>query len=287
MDCGQIFNEHRNLLFGIAYRMLGLVMDAEDMVQESYIRWNTVCSDSVDSPKSYLTTMMTRLCIDHLRSAKVQREEYIGPWLPSPIFTDTATPEQTVDQHASISMAFLIMLERLNPVERAVFLLREVFDYDYGAIAEIVDKSEAACRQIMRRARQHVDEKETRYTPDMTVQQKLLEQFLELVVTGNTDDLLGLLTDDVISYSDGGGQVATARKPVIGAPNIARFMIGLTKRATPDMQYILKEVNGQLAVCVCINDRPFSIFMFEYAENNQFSKVYAVVNPDKLKHLYI
>ncbi len=285
MDCTKIFNEHRNLLFGIAYRMLGLVMDAEDMVQESFIRWNTVCTDSVEAPKSYLTTLMTRLCIDHLRSAKVQREEYIGPWLPSPIFTDTATPEHTFDQHASISMAFLIMLERLSPVERAVFLLREVFDYDYGAIAEIVEKSESACRQIMRRARQHLDEKESRYTPDIDVQQKLLEQFLELVMTGNADDLLSLLTDDAISYSDGGGKVATARKPVYGAYNLARFMVGLTKRATSDTSFLLREVNGQMALCVLIDDELFSIFMFEYETNSQFSKVYAVVNPDKLKHL--
>lgn len=285
MNCAQVFAEHRNLLFAIAYRMLGLVMDAEDMVQESFLKWHEVCADSIASPKGYLTTMITRLCIDHLRSARVQREEYIGPWLPSPIFTDTATPEETVEQHASISMAFLIMLERLSPVERAVFLLREVFDYDYATIADIVEKSEASCRQIMRRARQHLDEKEARFAPAIDVQEKLLQQFLDLVTTGQTETLLSLLTDDIVAYSDGGGKVAAARKPIYGAQLVARFMVGLNKWATSDTQITLRQVNRQMALHVSIGGELFSIFMFEFTSVGQLSKIYAVANPDKLQHL--
>ena len=285
MDCVQVFDQHRNLLFAIAYRMLGLVMDAEDMVQESFLRWHTVCADAIVSPKAYLTTLITRLCIDHLRSAKVQREEYIGPWLPTPIFTDTMSPEQTVDQHASISMAFLLMLERLSPVERAVFLLREVFDYDYVTIANIVEKSEAACRQTMRRARQHLDEKEARFAPDMQVQEKLLQQFLQLTMSGDIDSLLNLLAEDVVSMSDGGGQVAAATKPIYGAKSVGRFMLGLSKRATPDMQFSIRQANGQLALYIASDGQPFAIFMFDFSDDGQISKIYGVNNPDKIQHL--
>ena len=202
------FHEHRGLLFSIAYRMLGSSADAEDMVQETFIRWQQTSGVDIRSARAFLVTIISRLCINHLHSARVQREEYFGEWLPEPLVTslmDTDSPELSrID--GSLSMAFLVLLERLNPVERAVFLLREVFDYEYSEIAEILGQSEANCRQILGRARQRVAEMRPRFDPSPQQRERLLHQFLKATSDGNLEGLVALLSSEVVLHSDGGGK---------------------------------------------------------------------------------
>lgn len=289
MNCTEVFNDNRNLLFSIAYRMLGLVMDAEDMVQECFIKWHDACNDDVDSPKSFLATMVTRLCIDYLRSARVKREEYIGPWLPEPISTSDDSPEKQVTQTDHLSTAFMVMLERLSPIERAVFLLREVFDYEYAAIAAIVDKSEANCRQILRRARQHIDEDQARYEPDIAVQQQILDQFVQLTATGDLEGLLALLAEDASIVSDGGGIAVAARRPIVGAESIAKFLIGIYQKQMhryKDPRLEFREFNGQLCVVFLSEGVLQFVMTVAYDTSGKIKNIYSQLNPDKLRHLY-
>ena len=288
MNCTEVFNDHRNLLFSIAYRMLGLVMDAEDMVQECFIKWNDACDDDVDSPKSFLATMVTRLCIDYLRSARVKREEYIGQWLPEPIITDDESPEKQITQTDHLSTAFMVMLERLSPIERAVFLLREVFDYEYAEIATIVDKSEANCRQILSRARQHIDEDQARYEPDLAVQQQILDQFVQLASTGDLEGLIALLSEDIVVVSDGGGKAASARRPIVGAKTVARFFITVSQQQLKlykDPRLEFWHINGQLSIVFLSEDVVHIVMTAAYDATGKIINLYSQLNPDKLRHL--
>ena len=201
------FDQYRGLLFSIAYRMLGSVADAEDMLQETYIKWQEVTDENIRSPRSYLVTILSRLCINHLQSAQVQREEYIGVWLPEPIITDSGNgPFDLIKVDESISMAFLVLLERLTPTERAVFLLREVFEYEYSEIGSIIRQSEVNCRQILKRARQHITALRPRFEIAKSNHDALLESFLKAIGTGELSGLVALLADDVVLRSDGGGK---------------------------------------------------------------------------------
>src|SRR2546427_3555521 len=192
------FDQYRSLLFSVAYRMLGSVADAEDMLQETFIRWQQAADDDIRSPRAFLVTIISRLCINHLQSARVQREEYVGQWLPEPLVTDSGNdPPGIIRVDESLSMAFLILLERLTPVERAVFLLREVFEYEYSEIAAVLGQSEANCRQILRRARQHVSAMRPRFTASARKQSDLVERFLQATVSGDMNALVALLSDDV------------------------------------------------------------------------------------------
>src|SRR5918998_406453 len=198
------FERHRPLLFSIAYRMLGSVADAEDVVQEAYLRWQQAPEAEVLSPRSYLSAVVTRLSIDRLRSARVQREEYVGPWLPEPLVSEgTEDVADSIELDESLSMAFLVLLESLNPVERAVFLLREVFNYDYEEISSIVRKSEANCRQIARRARQSVAAHRPRFERSPEQEERLTQRFVETCMSGDMEGLLELLSEDVTLWSDG------------------------------------------------------------------------------------
>ena len=243
------FNQHRSLLFGIAYRMLGSVMDAEDMVQETFLRWQKASGQAIDSAKAYLTTVITRLCIDHLRSARVQREQYVGPWLPEPIVTDkSADPIALAELSESLAMAFLVLLERLSPMERAVFLLRQVFDYDYEEIGRIVEKTPTNCRQIARRARQHLALEKSRFQATPQQQEQLTQQFMQASNQGDLQGLLDLLADDITLWSDGGGKAIAALKPLHGAQKVARFLRAIQRRANklgavPQVELV--QVNGQ------------------------------------------
>src|SRR6266542_3091075 len=201
------FNRYRSLLFSIAYRMLGSVADAEDMLQEAFIRWQQAPEEEIRSPRAFLVTIISRLCINQLQSARVQREEYVGQWLPEPIVTDPAAdPLAMVRLDESLSMAFLVLLERLTPVERAVFLLREVFEYEYAEIAAALGLSEANCRQIFRRSREHVNATRPRFQASTKKQNDLLNRFLEAVGTADMDGLVALLSKDAVLYADGGGK---------------------------------------------------------------------------------
>src|SRR5213080_3547832 len=204
------FESYRPYLFAIAYRMLGSAMDAEDMVQETYIRYQAASPETIHSLKAYLTTILTRLCMDQLDLARRKREQYVGPWLPEPILTATtseaADPEKHVEMEESISLAFLVLLEQLQPFERAVFLLREVFAYEFAEIATMLDKSEAACRRSFSRARLHLQAHRPRFPASPQIHQQLLSGYFQAVETGETTALMNLLSEDVTLWADGGGK---------------------------------------------------------------------------------
>src|SRR5690349_3528136 len=274
----------RPLLIAIAYRMLGSVMDAEDVVQEAYLRWQEAPDVDVRSPQAYLTTIVTRLSINHLRSARVQRETYIGPWLPEPVVTaPDADPQGAVELAESLSMAFLVLLERLSPVERAVFLLREVFDFEYDEIARIVDKTPANCRQLFTRAKKHVGAPRARFAADSTQAQQLMERFAQAAGRGDLDGLLALLAEDITVWADGGGKAeGAARKPVHGADAVARFTIGAIKKFTPVIRPA--RVNGQPGFVAYHDDKPVAAMVCEIRDG-RIQNMYVVSNPDKLKNV--
>jgi RNA polymerase sigma-70 factor, ECF subfamily len=271
------FNQYRSLLFAIAYRMLGSVTEAEDIVQEAWIRWQSTNS-VVQSPKAFLSSVVTRLCIDHLRSARVKREQYTGTWLPEPLITESV--EDCTELAESLSFAFLMLIECLSPTERAVFLLREVFDYDYEAIAMTVGKSIPNCRQIVRRARQHLVLRRPAITSHN--QDILIEKFLDYWNHGDLKGLIALMVEDVTFWSDGGGKVVAAQKPLFGCLKVARFLVAIRRsRLTPTLISQVVKVNGQSGVVNIVNEKPHSIFSFEFVDD-RIQSIFAVVNPEKL-----
>ena len=286
LDHTTLFQTHRPHLFAIAYRMLGTVMDAEDLVQESYLRWQKLDLLAIETPKAFLTTLITRLCIDYLRSARVQRESYIGPWLPEPILSDRLPGvDEDVARRESISVAFLFLLEQLTPVERAAFLLREVFDYDYGEIANILDKAPANCRQVVSRARRRLSGSQPTWRLDRPVPDKahltVLEQFVNACATTDLPALRSLLQEDVVLWSDGGGKVVAARKPIRGATQVARFWLNLQRSAPDDLAIRQSHVNGRPALLLYDGQRPISVITFAIHEG-QISQFQNILNPDKL-----
>jgi RNA polymerase sigma-70 factor, ECF subfamily len=284
-DDGETFDAYRPLLFSIAYRMLGSVMDAEDIVQEAFLRWQQRDAAMVTSPKSYLTTIVTHLAIDYLRSARVRREQYVGQWLPEPLVTDESMIEaDPVALDESLSLAFLMLLERLTPTERAVFLLHEVFAYPFDEIARIVGKSSANCRQIALRARRHLGTGRPRFVSHRDEQERLTEQFSRAVTSGDLTVLLALLADDVVTYSDGGGKVAAIPRPLSGADRVARFFIGIVGKAPPAFAFHIATVNGQPTLIGELDGRPIGVYALEVAAG-QIRAIRVVINPDKLHSL--
>lgn len=271
------FNEYRPLLFSIAYRMTGSAMEAEDIVQEGWLRYQAVAPDSIRQPKAYLAQVVTRLSLDHLKSARSQREQYIGPWLPEPILTEEGDPDDT------LSMAFMTLLERLNPIERAVFLLREVFDYDYADIATVVEKNEATCRQYFRRAKQHLAQP-PRFRPTYEAHATLLDAFAAVVKHGNLEQLEHLLAVDVEMHSDGGGKAFALRKPLYGVERVGAFFRGLLRHVTPDMRFEIHSINALPAMVIWVNDALFTVMTFEMGDDKVIN-VRSVLNPDKLAYL--
>lgn len=280
MERLEVFNQYRSLLFAIAYRMLGSVTEAEDIVQETWIRWQS--SESiVQSPKAFLSSIVTRLCIDYLRAARVKREQYIGTWLPEPLITEPA--ENCAELAESLSFAFLMLLECLSPTERAIFLLREVFDYDYEEIARTVDKSVPNCRQIVHRARQHLVLRRPAITENSHNKDILIKQFLDCWSHGDLQGLIALMAEDVTFWSDGGGQVIAAQKPLHGCLKVARFLIAIQRsRLTPTVVSQVVKVNGQAGIVNLIDKAIHSTFSFELA-GSRIQSIFAVVNPQKLR----
>ncbi len=277
------FERYRSLLFSIAYRMLGSVADAEDIVQEAYLRWREAPEAEVRSPKSYLSAVVTRLSIDRLRSARVKREEYVGPWLPEPLLSDRAEEgADPIELDESLSMAFLVLLESLNPVERAVFLLREVFDYDYEEISRIVGKSEDNCRQIARRARQSVAARRPRFERSPEEEERLTQQFLEACTSGDMEGLISLLSEDVTLWSDGGGKVAAAPYPIHGPERVARFLLGVLRTVPPGFSARPARVKGGPGVVGYVDGSPTSVVALDVADG-RLRGIRIVVNPDKLR----
>lgn len=285
MTGAEPFDEYRPLLFAIAYRMLGSVMDAEDVVQEAYLRWQGTAASAVESPKAYLSTIVTRLCIDQLRSARVQREQYVGPWLPEPLVGDAAPDvAETSALHESLAMAFLVLLESLTPVERAVFLLHDVFAYDYGEIASIVGRTEPNCRQLARRARGFLAERRPRFDASREQQEQLTRQFVHACTTGDLPALVATLADDVTVWSDGGGKVNAARNPIHGADAVARLMIAIVRKAPAGLDTRATRVNGQPGLVSYLAGQPFAVLLFDVA-GGRIQGIRVVVNPDKLQRL--
>jgi RNA polymerase sigma-70 factor, ECF subfamily len=280
------FDQYRSLLFSIAYRMLGSVADAEDMLQETFIRWQQTGNDTIRSPRAFLVTIMSRLCINQLQSARVQREEYVGQWLPEPIVTDPASdPLGIIKIDESLSMAFLVLLERLTPIERAVFLLREIFEYEYSEIAAVLDQSEVNCRQILRRARQHVSAMRPRFKASTQKQNELLQRFLDAIGTGDMEGLLALLSHDVVLHSDGGGKAIAVPNLIHGADNVIRGILGAFRKLLPkDLVRRLAQINGEPGVVSYLNGKPYSVVTLA-AVDGRVHAIYVLTNPEKLAHL--
>ncbi len=273
------FETHRKLLFGVAYRMLGTVADAEDVVQDAYLRWQRNTTP-VENPKAWLVTTTTRLCLDQLKSAKAQRETYIGPWLPEPVQTDTASETYALSE--SLSMAFLVMLERLSPIERAVFLLREVFGYSHNEIADITSLSAANARQVLRRAKQHLTQDKPRFTASVEEQQLLLGQFMQACMTGDVDGMTTLLVPAATFTTDSNGKAIAARKVLTGAETVAKFMLGLLKQMPADGTFNVQLLNSLPAIVIYEAGQPTSAVMM-HTEEGLIHAFYAIRNPDKLQ----
>lgn len=280
---GESFESYRPLLFSIAYRMLGTVMDAEDIVQEAYLRYQKSDLDAIQSHKAFLTTITTRLCLDYLKSARVQRESYPGTWLPEPVVTENA-PQEIVGKRDMISMAFLVLLESLTPLERAIFLLRDVFDYPYREIARIVDKSEANCRQYYRKAKAHLDERQPINAVKPVRQNELVARFVQAVATGDLDGLNQVLARDVVIYSDGGGKVTSAPYPILGREKVTRVFMSGRRLYPENITHRAVEMNGGIAILVYAGDHLINATTFS-GDDERIHAIHIVWNPDKIGHL--
>src|SRR5712692_8015086 len=280
------FEGYRTLLFAIAYRMTGSANEADDIVQEAYLRYSAAPAGEIRSLKTYLSTIVTRLCLDYLKSARVQREKYIGPWLPEPVLTGGSAllPGESAEQDESISLAFLVLLETLTPAERAVVLLHEVFDYESSEIAEVIGKSPANCRQLLHRAKAYVAERRRRFEPSREAQLQLIEHFQMACQEGDLQGLMDMLARDVVSWSDGGGKALAARRPIYGAEAVARFWLALARKAPADLTVTLEEVNGGPAVLLWVGGELLSVVTFEVTDR-RIAGIRCVLNPDKLAYL--
>ncbi len=282
----EAFTAVRPLLYSIAYRMLGSAMEAEDVVQEAYLRWRGASDTDVRSHRAYLVTIVTRLSINQLRSARVQRETYVGPWLPEPVMTEHV-PDVSwrIELAESLSMAFLVLLERLSPIERAVFLLHDAFEFEYAEIARIVDKSEANCRQLLARAKKHLGGPRPRFEVAPEHAERMLERFSRAATTGDMDGLLALLAEDITLWSDGGGKVAAALKPIHGADRVARFMLGALRKFVPADHVVRRaEINGQPGLISYLRGKPRTALAFDIL-GDRIQTIYIIANPDKLRAL--
>ena len=287
MDPPDVFNAHRGRLFGIAYRMLGSRADAEDMLQETYLRWIDSKSSELRSPEGWLVTVVTRLCIDRLRSAKAEREAYIGTWLPEPLVsTEPSSPDRVVELAHDISIAFLMVLERLAPEERAAFLLREVFDFDYAEISRVICKNQVACRQIVHRAKQRVQEDRPLFSVSREAHRRLLEKFIAAASSGTREQIIGMLADEVTVTSDGGGRVPAFRRLVHGSDRVARFYAHLGRKFAERSVYRLAEINGAPGVLRYVDEKLESAQSF-VIDGAQICEIYIVRNPEKLSHIPI
>ena len=280
-----MFEELRRRLFGIAYRMIGTTADAEDIVQEAYIRWHQADTEEIRSAEAWLVSVVTRLSIDKLRRVSVEREKYIGPWLPEPLIASTArTPEEELENASDLSMAFMVLLERLTPVERAAFLLHDVFDCAYPLIANILRKSEAACRQVVHRARQRVRSEQSRFKASDAAHRSLINQFIAAADAGDDVTLLSLFAKDATLTSDGGGVVPAARKVVHGRSRLARLYLLLAKKLGTRLRKKILTINGEPGLVMYLDGAPFATTSFE-TDGNSITALYTVLNPKKLQRL--
>ncbi len=280
-----VFQEHRPVLMGVAYRMLGRVADAEDVVQEAWLRWSSADREQVREPRAYLVRVTTRLAIDRLRQVQARREAYVGPWLPEPLATDfvTAAPD-SADRAVlaeSVTLAVLVVLESLSPLERAVFVLREAFGYPYAEIATVLERGEAAVRQLAGRARRHVEERRPRFEVDPDRQRDLTERFLAAAAGDDLDGLLRLLAEDVRLVGDSGGKAKAPLRVIETADKVGRFLLGVARGGIPAAEFVFTELNGGVALLVLSEGKPDSVFQVDVVDG-RIQTVYIIRNPDKL-----
>jgi RNA polymerase sigma-70 factor (ECF subfamily) len=261
--------------------MLGSRADSEDIVQETYVRWHTAAQHAIENPEAWLVTTATRLCIDRLRRLKTEREAYVGPWLPEPILDSSARPDHNLDLAADLSVAMLTLLETLAPDERAAFLLHDVFDVDYSQIASILNRSEAACRQMIHRARDRIRGSRKRFESTDEARRALLEKFKTAVEANDEQTLLALFSPDATWTADGGGKTAAAPRPIVGRDAVVRLIIGLRRLWVPNRVLDIATVNGELGLLVRDGGTITAVMAFD-TDDATIARVYAVVNPDKL-----
>jgi len=284
-DHARTFEQFRTRLQGIAYRMLGSVAEAEDVVQDAWLRWHDASRDEIGNIEAWLVSVATRLSIDRLRAAKRQREHYQGIWLPEPaLSTPPATPEEALEQTDNVSMAYLTLLERLAPEARAAFLLREVFDEDYGQIAKILNKSQAACRQLVSRARTQLRDGQARFTVDQETHQHLLSGFVQTLASGDLSAISALLAEEAVLIGDGGGRVASFPEPLRGGRRIAQLFYASQLRLKGDLRMQIVHLNGRWALLRFIQGRLESAIELE-SDGKRIVHLYVQRNPDKLRHI--
>jgi RNA polymerase sigma-70 factor (ECF subfamily) len=285
------FQTHRPALFAVAYRMLGSATDAEDILQDAWLRFAGARPADLRSAKAYLTTIVTRLCLDRLKSARATREEYVGPWLPEPVVTsERPGPERSLAQAESVTLAFMVLLETLSPEERAVFLLREVFDYEYDEIAEMLETSSANCRQLFHRAKGRIAERKPRFRAAMDEKRPLVERFVRAFSEGSEAGLTSVLAEDIGFWSDGGGKVLAARRPIFGREQVVSLLLGF-RRTAPAVGVPLEsvtldivEVNGEPAVLLRVAGRLDGVYVMA-VEEGAITAIRVVRNPDKLSYI--
>ena len=283
----EVFEEYRPALARLAYRMLGSLADADDMLQEAYLRWLRADRESVQSPRAYLLSIVTRLCIDERQKVEARKLTYVGPWLPEPVVepikTDPGIPLETAE---SVSMALLLVLESLSPVERAAYLLRRIFDYDYDVIARVLERSEPSCRQIVSRAEQRIHDQRPRFDAEPAEAERLTDAFLRACSSGDLDGLVQILATDAVLYSDGGGKVHAALAPIRGADKIARFFVGILKKLPAGAVVRRVRVNGQPGLITTVDGRLTDVLTLEVADGH-IAGCFVIRNPDKLARVAI
>lgn len=283
------FEEHRAHLLGLAYRMLGEMSGAEDIVQEAWLRWRREDAAAIRDPRAWLSAVTIRLCLDALRSARARREKYVGPWLPEPLMPDDMrvlaadAPAAHAELASDLSLALLHVLERLSPEERAALILHDAFDCDYAEIAEMLNKNEAACRKLVSRARERVKADRPRYTVSKEQHTQMIGRFAQAMATGDTSNLAGLFADDIVFYSDGGGRVSAALNPIFGSDKVRRLIEGLSRKMHEQTSptFAVTEINGQPSFVIMANGQIYSTMTIETDESH-ITGIYVMRNPDKL-----
>jgi RNA polymerase sigma-70 factor, ECF subfamily len=285
-DAAGAFEAHRRHLLGLAYRMLGSLAEAEDAVQEAYLRWHAADRAKVENPRAFLSTTVTRLCLDQLKSARVQRESYVGPWLPEPVLDTAALDAETSSDYArDLSVALMLTLERLSPLERAAFLLHDVFDVEFAEIAQNLGRSEAACRQLAARGRAHVQAARPRFSPSAEEGTRLAEAFRLATRSGDAAGMVRLLAADAVLYTDGGGKRIAALNPIHGSDKIARFFAGVVKKTHADGWRVRDaHINGDPGFVFADPEGALQTIAFDIADG-RIAAIYLMVNPDKLRRV--
>ena len=285
-DRAAAFEEHRRRLWGVAYRMLGSHADADDIVQEAYLRWHGAAKDEVRAPQAWLVTTTARLCIDRLRQRRAERVAYVGPWLPEPLVEEAPAADAATELASDLSVAFLALLERLAPEERAAFLLHDVFESDYSEIAAALGKSEAACRQIVSRARRRVREERPRARVSVSpaARERLVDSFMRAVELRDRDALVALFAKEATLTADGGGKAKAAHKVVRGGASVARFLLGVLRRVGADIELRKVAVNREPGVAILVAGRLISVISL-LTDGTRILGLYSVLNPDKLRNV--